>query len=223
MAECEALLQAILADPTDDHLRLVYADALEEKGFADRAEFIRVQVELWQKFPGAALHPESVNPRQLPQTPAYAERYEEYAALHRRERELLGVHGYDWGRCLVELAKGDGLCVSGKAGKFYVSGAWNMEWEFCRGFVEEITLSWESWRDHADAILKAQPVRDVRLTSVVPITVNFQEGSVFLDAGEFMCFDHLYLPAAMVDADEVTKMLLKMAWPQMEFHLPQDG
>jgi len=40
------LLFAILADPTDDTVRLAYADWLEENGHADRAEFIRVQVEL---------------------------------------------------------------------------------------------------------------------------------------------------------------------------------
>jgi len=42
----EALLQAILADPSDDILRLVYADWLDEVGEADRAAFIRVQMEL---------------------------------------------------------------------------------------------------------------------------------------------------------------------------------
>lgn len=42
----EALLQAIADDPTDDELRLIYADWLEEDGDPARAEFIRVQIEL---------------------------------------------------------------------------------------------------------------------------------------------------------------------------------
>ncbi len=42
----EALYQAILADPEDDAPRLIYADWLEENGDPDRAEFIRVQMEL---------------------------------------------------------------------------------------------------------------------------------------------------------------------------------
>jgi uncharacterized protein (TIGR02996 family) len=42
----EALLQAILAEPEDDGPRLIYADWLEENGNPDRAEFIRVQMEL---------------------------------------------------------------------------------------------------------------------------------------------------------------------------------
>jgi uncharacterized protein (TIGR02996 family) len=43
------LLRNILDRPEDDFARLVYADFLDEQGEADRAEFIRVQVELWQK------------------------------------------------------------------------------------------------------------------------------------------------------------------------------
>lgn len=41
MTDREALLAAILADPGDDALRLVYADCLEEEGEAERAAFVR--------------------------------------------------------------------------------------------------------------------------------------------------------------------------------------
>jgi uncharacterized protein (TIGR02996 family) len=41
----DALLAAILADPEDDTARLVYADWLQEHGEADRAAFIRAQIE----------------------------------------------------------------------------------------------------------------------------------------------------------------------------------
>src|SRR5215213_6729162 len=46
MSDRDALLQAILAAPDDDAPRLVFADWLDEHGEPDRAEFIRVQVEL---------------------------------------------------------------------------------------------------------------------------------------------------------------------------------
>src|SRR5262245_35635466 len=46
MNDGAALFQAILEDPEDTGLRLVYADWLEEHGDADRAEFIRVQGRL---------------------------------------------------------------------------------------------------------------------------------------------------------------------------------
>jgi uncharacterized protein (TIGR02996 family) len=38
-------IDAIRANPTDPSFRLVYADELEERGYADRAEYIRLQVE----------------------------------------------------------------------------------------------------------------------------------------------------------------------------------
>lgn len=40
------LLRAVLVDPFDDLPRLVYADWLDEHGDGERAEFIRVQIEL---------------------------------------------------------------------------------------------------------------------------------------------------------------------------------
>lgn len=39
-------VRAIIEQPDDDALRLIYADFLEERGDRDRAEFIRVQIEL---------------------------------------------------------------------------------------------------------------------------------------------------------------------------------
>ena len=46
------LLAAVIAAPDDDFPRLVYADYLDETGRADRAAFIRVQVELATLPPG---------------------------------------------------------------------------------------------------------------------------------------------------------------------------
>jgi uncharacterized protein (TIGR02996 family) len=46
MTEDEAFLQDIVDHPEDDGPRLVYADWLEDHGDRDRAEFIRVQIEL---------------------------------------------------------------------------------------------------------------------------------------------------------------------------------
>ncbi|HEV3439551.1 MAG TPA: TIGR02996 domain-containing protein [Gemmata sp.] len=45
MTDREALFRAILDNPDDDTLRLIYADALEEEGDARRAAFIRCQIE----------------------------------------------------------------------------------------------------------------------------------------------------------------------------------
>lgn len=45
MTDRQAFLNAIIDRPDDDLLRLVFADYLEENGEADRAEFIRLQIE----------------------------------------------------------------------------------------------------------------------------------------------------------------------------------
>jgi uncharacterized protein (TIGR02996 family) len=51
----QALILSVLANPADDAPRLVYADWLEERGRAEDAEFIRVQIELARRGFGGAL------------------------------------------------------------------------------------------------------------------------------------------------------------------------
>jgi uncharacterized protein (TIGR02996 family) len=83
----EAFLEAILEAMDDDTPRLVYADWLEDQGQPQRAEFIRVQIEL--------THLDKDDPRR----PALAE----------RQRALLEAHESAW----VELAAAavlDGQC-----------------------------------------------------------------------------------------------------------------
>src|SRR5688572_20050324 len=73
MASDDDFLRAILEDPGDDSLRLVYADWLEERG-DPRGEFIRVQVELARMADDDPGRPD----------------------LEWRERELLQDHGDQW-------------------------------------------------------------------------------------------------------------------------------
>ncbi|MCE9561703.1 MAG: TIGR02996 domain-containing protein [Planctomycetes bacterium] len=77
----DALLAAVCADPDDDTARLAYADFLEEHKNPERAEFIRVQIELAQLSP-----------------------WDRKAKLLRfRERLLLVRHGEGWRAELPEL------------------------------------------------------------------------------------------------------------------------
>src|SRR5947209_3405540 len=75
------LVQACLADPTDDGPRLVFSDWIEEHGDAagipaatQRAELIRIQSELARWVPDL----------------------ERRTQLQQRERELLAQHAHDW-------------------------------------------------------------------------------------------------------------------------------
>lgn len=49
MTRDEAFLHDIVTNPADDVVRLIYADWLNDHGQEDRAEFIRVQCELWKR------------------------------------------------------------------------------------------------------------------------------------------------------------------------------
>ncbi|MEO8702390.1 MAG: TIGR02996 domain-containing protein [Kofleriaceae bacterium] len=71
------LLSAIRTHPTDDDLRLVYADALEEAGELPRADLIRIQVE-------------------LARGPTEALRARERAHLTRYEADLAPPHATSW-------------------------------------------------------------------------------------------------------------------------------
>jgi uncharacterized protein (TIGR02996 family) len=68
------LLQAILDHPDDDALRLAFADHLEDHGEFERAEFIRVQIELARLPTGDNRRPD----------------------LKRRETELLARNESEW-------------------------------------------------------------------------------------------------------------------------------
>jgi uncharacterized protein (TIGR02996 family) len=74
----DALYVAILANPADDLPRLVYADWLEEHGDAERAKFIRIQIELARPDPPAQLWDEFFHRLQI--------RRDEYALLYHHRK-----------------------------------------------------------------------------------------------------------------------------------------
>jgi uncharacterized protein (TIGR02996 family) len=84
----EAFLADIIESPDDDGPRLIYADWLEDHRQAERADFIRVQVEL-------ALLLEHGDPSLSPRQ----------AELETRERVLLKSHAGEWAGPLRERAE----------------------------------------------------------------------------------------------------------------------
>src|SRR5688572_6709814 len=73
MTERDALLRAVCENPDDDTPRLVLADWLDENEEPERAEFIRLQIELATMRDGKA--------KQMRQA---------------REKELLNSHQEEW-------------------------------------------------------------------------------------------------------------------------------
>jgi uncharacterized protein (TIGR02996 family) len=121
-----AYLRAVCWSPFDDGPRLVWADALDERGECARAEFVRVQCELARLYPGWSGEPA---PDSLGAGGPYAE-------LRRRERELLNQSG--WGAWVPDLPglawrlNDDPLCQHDLA---------FLGCTFRRGLVESVTLT----------------------------------------------------------------------------------
>ena len=136
MSDADALLAAVLAGPDADLPRLVYADWLEEREEAARAEFIRVQVELAHE------------------RGADAERMIE---LRAREAALLAVHGERWLAPLREPgAPLDGLTAShGMFRRGFVEVVWMPARRFLREAdrlfrlapVRELRVTQATWLD----------------------------------------------------------------------------
>jgi uncharacterized protein (TIGR02996 family) len=169
------LLRRILLEPDDDAPRLVLADWLEENGDdADRAraEFVRVQCELWGR--GRYRAPEG-DWRYAPPPPAW--QTERDALLLARERELSGLHGDHWARPVWEAAcfpptpmHDTAFDVSGNPRYHHACSEYasdrgrKLSWTFRRGFVEVVAMDAAAWIRHGDDLSRAAPLREVRLT-----------------------------------------------------------
>ncbi|HVK16531.1 MAG TPA: TIGR02996 domain-containing protein [Fimbriiglobus sp.] len=151
----ENLLRAVVAASADDVPRLVAADWLDEHGQPERAEFIRVQVELARLETagnGATTAAE---------------------ALRRKERTFLGplaTHRALWAleACpeLVRVEFRDRAVASLESMR--VAGAERLT--FRRGFVEAVLCPAADWLAHGGEVRARQPVRDVRLTDCDRLT-----------------------------------------------------
>jgi uncharacterized protein (TIGR02996 family) len=113
MSEGAALFQAICENPFDDGLRLVYADWLEEHGDPDRADFIRLQVEL------ARL------PRESPRA----------QEIHALQQPLLSRHFQEWFGALPRLSGVNWLSFMRRG---FVCQAHIMHFKFYRAHADTI-------------------------------------------------------------------------------------
>src|SRR5262245_54840477 len=129
MTDREALLRAILDNPADDAVRLIYADCLEEHGGeSDRlhAELIRVQIELGilGEPTESPQHSTNADPRcECPR-----------CSLRKRELDILALP------CDPECSWHAPLPHGG------------CDWGFSRGFMEVVRCPAEVWLRLGDAI-----------------------------------------------------------------------
>lgn len=167
-----ALLAGVLADPADDTARLVYADWLQEQGEQERAEFVRVQVELARGSARADVpraHGHSCQRKAHGRCRAIGpvafcdlcavlsvigKEQRRLRLLAKREQQLIWQCDTDW--------RADFARSIGDDHEHYYAVVPN--WR--RGFVESVTCSAADWLRHADAITAAHPVERVTLTSL---------------------------------------------------------
>jgi uncharacterized protein (TIGR02996 family) len=133
----QALLAAVCDHPDDDAVRLVYADWCEEHGQPERAEFIRLQIDL-------ARLPER-DPRRLlePDSPR--------AALEQRINHLLHAHDKHWVRELPTLP---GIAWGARAFRYPTIR------EYRRGFIEGVAAKHTTaFRDQVEQVRARIPLR----------------------------------------------------------------
>lgn len=168
MSDKDALLAAIIREPAEDAPRLVYADLLDEAGEAERAEFIRVQIELAGLNPSREDHDWDLYAR------AAGIKYKCLATcekcsrerLQARETEILGAHLGWFPESMIPCFSGDGrISVGGKPNGFGPP----IFFRFARGFVSEVRAPLSVLMAHLPAIARAHPVTRVELTDKNPI------------------------------------------------------
>lgn len=130
----DAFIATIKDNPLSDGPRLVFADWLEEQGQCNRAEFIRVQIELAKRLPGD-VHGQCEYSCGVPECRWYE--------LIKTERRLLGKWPHEfidasyWGNSFRSIYR--------------------------RGFIEEVVANWDGLRDGLDKVLKNHPIMTVRM------------------------------------------------------------
>jgi uncharacterized protein (TIGR02996 family) len=136
----EALLRSVLLDPAADNARLIYAEYIEEHE-PERAEFVRVQVELANLGCDAEPH---------------------HVTIHGEHCRPLGNN---LTTCEVLGKRAKSLWLMSLGWSFPFVGEY--DW-FSRGFVSEVRLPLAAFLAHAGALFAAHPVTAVRLTDREP-------------------------------------------------------
>jgi len=196
--ELKAMLAAVLTDPEDDTVRLVYADRLQERdepGDAERAEFIRVEIELAAKFGTLG--------------------DVKYTSIQNRLREL---HEPGFLRHLPgPFWVAGGKCGWSVDGKSFTCGS-------RRGFTNSVACTAEDWMKHADTILAQHPVTAVTLTTI-PADLGFERNGNddymhYRVAGKLIKVSRIHMEA--LPEREMTLCVLNARWPGITFTLPPE-
>jgi len=147
--------------PAADGVRYLAADWFDQHGQAERAEFIRVQIERWRWCNDDA------------ESSLSTEGQKRHADISHREWSLWQRYGINWlpdiegvtQKDIRDLHHGD----RAMSGSLYVSGhvdhRGRIDCDFRRGFIDGLMTSAPDWVTRGDAILPDHPIREVNLYS----------------------------------------------------------
>jgi uncharacterized protein (TIGR02996 family) len=209
--EARALLDAIIADPADDTVRLAYADWLEEHDLPNRAAFIRVQVE-------AARSPECERPGVVSDDHPKGTRCGLCRPCQLKEHSL-GLLNRRVDRGTQQIGYLEWL---GPAVDLFPSGFVSGRAQYRRGFLEALEIPWELCRDYLDEIRCEHPVTRVKLEDLPPVlpvpSVGHRlEGRVAVTG---TTINAQWDQATESRRPEVLVLLLRFYWPGVTFTLP---
>lgn len=210
-------LSAIIADPGDDSLRLIYADWLAEHGGQpERAEFVRCQLELSTIRTELYLDPSDPDDQKIQQRLNW---------LREQQDDLMRSHAWKWMRDTLppliyqeyDRWRREGPTIGSKR-----EDNWSLT--FRRGFVEEIQLDAATWLTHSARLIEASPIRTVRLTTTPEQLLEFRQSLWHgVDPDERI----VRLPGrpwrSFPDGDTPEERILNMLadeWKGITFHLP---
>lgn len=159
MTDRENFVASIIEEPGDDTRRLVFADWLEENGEAERAAFVRVQIELanwWNKGADGRRYLKHENWHRC--CLSYSGGTEEmciervrrntechYHGLRRRETELLKANRLKWAWTDLESEVAEDAST------------------FTRGFVSRVACPLAAWLTRGPRIVREHPVEEVEM------------------------------------------------------------
>lgn len=201
MSDRDALLNTILAAPDDDQPRLVFSDWLDEHGECDRAELIRIGLQL-------ATYPKQFNPNDQ------STNWKAKQLLKDRQQWLAqSCDGVGLIHMELRNAIGQGPILN-----YLGYGSDGIVYTVERGFVSSILCSAADWLAHADAIVATQPVREVFLTKDLDWFCPSLSGTVVLVAGtnvQRTCKNAVEYDWVGSPRGTVLNYILRTEWPDI--------
>jgi uncharacterized protein (TIGR02996 family) len=209
----QAALWRVIAEPWKDEHRLAFADVCEREGDLERAEFVRLQLELTRPVECAApaftgkgiVNCEEWNARH-PSRNNWCEPCGRRRDHRRREDLLLEEHAWPhW--CRQHLSDFEIVPFGHR---------FQNNIHYRRGFVESLTCTWLGWKKQGRVLREKEPIESIALTTMPQIWAAPPDNDSVSVSDEL---DDVHVTP--VEEPEHILMYLSYTWPCIKFTLPE--